>query len=207
MRAHLDSAPFNERRAPESGVANEVFHIPELCEMILQHASPKDIRSMSGTCRPIRDIIYASKQLHLPINWGHEYYVEGLKVNFEKREDMPMDGDTDYLIVFDYAGKDCNLPRIRHGWRDQLCVNPKIENMVMQTTTCVMRMGRSFASNENHCFLPESKGMYSLGELFDKAKAHMEACPCWSKMMGDDADYSCDVHKGTACSVCFWRYM
>jgi hypothetical protein len=58
---------YNERRSPESTVAKNVFHIPELLELILEHASIFDILNVYQTCRGLKEIVEASPKLQIQL--------------------------------------------------------------------------------------------------------------------------------------------
>jgi DNA-binding FrmR family transcriptional regulator len=88
---------YNERRSPDSNVAQEVLLIPELLEFILAHASALDILSVYQTCRGLSAIIDASPSLQVMMFFRPAGVPAGTKTEFKP-------GPFDHFKWFDLEG-------------------------------------------------------------------------------------------------------
>ena len=113
LSSHVEAIYYNERRLPDSTKATEVFQLPELLEMILEHTDFIDILHMSETCHGIRDIIYASRKLQVglflkPVDQSDEQQMDFQSplIRYGKKRRYYYGG---YSVEFDMGGDEDSI--------------------------------------------------------------------------------------------------
>ena len=149
LSCQIDPKFFNERRLPDSNVANKVLQIPELLELILLNLGPFDILNVASTCHGIKNIVNASSKLQVSLfqkptsNIGTQndtfqtpfglFEFPGFTVDASFPDRPAQQGHIDAWFIF--KEKRFTLPRVGSKIRSMFICQPAIKNMDV-TVTC-----------------------------------------------------------------------
>lgn len=207
LSSHLARKYYNEIRSDESTIANKTFNIPELLELILQHADHTDIVRIAQVSRNIKSIIQASTKLQVrlylkatsPSAFQENEYDNVFKSDYPglRVRTAKYDGRTWNLIYahapgneglvqaqFFQAGKERFLPRIGTTFRKMLICQPPAYHMTVESYCCTHRI------IEEEISPVHSNTGLTVGDLYDQASQILmsPSCPL-SKSFGSTTDF------------------
>ena len=133
---------YNERRLPDSNVADRVLQIPELLELILLNLGAFDILNVASTCHGIQNIVNVSSKLQVRLfqkpasNIGAENDPFQTPFGLFERRGFTVDAflpdspaHQAYVDACFTSKDDFTLPRVGSKIRSMFICQPAIKNM------------------------------------------------------------------------------
>lgn len=183
---------YNERRPEDLRIAQSVFVIPKLLEIILEHANLKDVLSMCQVSKDFKDIIDGSPKLQMKLGYKAMKHNDAMDCRYALLSPTApymrtcprfwVDTDDNYRSAGNVFARFYSirpgsaLPKLCTAWVRMLVFQPPVYQMMAMLECSAHSMLRHTAS----VFASET-GL-TLGDLYAQAEKMLGqevACPAW----------------------------